>query len=415
MSLKEEFKLGILFSIVGRYSNVLIQLSVVAILARVLNPRDFGILGMIMVFSTFFNLLGNIGVGPAIINNRELTREDLGVISNYVFLQGVVLTLIFYFASTLISDFYRMPELLGASKLMSFSILFNSLLTVGSSLLYRDRRFKLIAIIQIVSGILSALVAILLAINSFSFYAIVWQNIISSFLVFLLGFIFTRELVIYSLDFSLYSIKKIFNYSFFQFLFNVINYFARNADNLLIGKFMGPVFLGVYDISYRLMLFPIQNLTGVFSSVLQPILSSRQHDLDILYDNYVEFIKILFTLSIPITVFIYYSAASIIHILYGHKWDSAIPILIILSLSLFVQIILSSSGAIFQVVNKTNWLFISGLLSSIIMVSSIVIGVYSHSLTLISKLLVVSFYLNFIQAYYILIHICFKKSFRTKY
>ena len=298
MSLKEEFKLGILFSIVGRYSNVLIQLSVVAILARVLNPRDFGILGMIMVFSTFFNLLGNIGVGPAIINNRELTREDLGVISNYVFLQGVVLTLIFYFASTLISDFYRMPELLGASKLMSFSILFNSLLTVGSSLLYRDRRFKLIAIIQIVSGILSALVAILLAINSFSFYAIVWQNIISSFLVFLLGFIFTRELVIYSLDFSLYSIKKIFNYSFFQFLFNVINYFARNADNLLIGKFMGPVFLGVYDISYRLMLFPIQNLTGVFSSVLQPILSSRQHDLDILYDNYVEFIKILFVLRL---------------------------------------------------------------------------------------------------------------------
>ena len=85
--------------------------------------------------------------------------------------------------------------------------------------------------------------------------------------------------------------------------------------------------------------------------------------------------------------------------------------MIILSLSLFVQIILSSSGAIFQVVNKTNWLFISGLLSSIIMVSSIVIGVYSHSLTLISKLLVVSFYLNFIQAYYILIHICFKKSF----
>lgn len=411
MSLKKEFKSGILFSIVGRYSNVIIQLSVVAILARILNPRDFGVLGMVMVFSAFFNLLGNIGVGPAIINNKELTKEDIGVINNYIFLQGIALTVIFYFASNLIGNFYKMPELIDAAKLMSISILFNSLLTIGTSLLYRNKDFKLIAIIQIISGVMSAFVAILLAVNGFSFYAIVWQTIINSFVVFLLGCIFTRKFIKYSLKFSLSSIKKIFNYSLFQFLFNVINYFARNADNLLIGKFMGPVFLGVYDISYRLMLFPVQNLTGVFSSVLQPILSSRQHDLDMLYDNYVEFIKILFTISIPITVFIYYSASSIIYILYGHKWDSAIPILTILSLSLFVQIILSSSGAIFQVVNKTKWLFISGLLSSVIMVGSIVIGVYFHSLLLISKLLVISFYINFIQAYYILIHICFKRSF----
>lgn len=411
MSLKKEFKSGILFSIVGRYSNVIIQLSVVAILARILNPRDFGVLGMVMVFSAFFNLLGNIGVGPAIINNKELTKEDIGVINNYIFLQGIALTVMFYFASNLIGNFYKMPELIDAAKLMSISILFNSLLTIGTSLLYRNKDFKLIAIIQIISGVMSAFVAILLAVNGFSFYAIVWQTIINSFVVFLLGCIFTRKFIKYSLRFSPSSIKKIFNYSLFQFLFNVINYFARNADNLLIGKFMGPVFLGVYDISYRLMLFPVQNLTGVFSSVLQPILSSRQHDLDMLYDNYVEFIKILFTISIPITVFIYYSASSIIYILYGHKWDSAIPILTILSLSLFVQIILSSSGAIFQVVNKTKWLFISGLLSSVIMVGSIVIGVYFHSLLLISKLLVISFYINFIQAYYILIHICFKRSF----
>ncbi|MBY0244865.1 MAG: lipopolysaccharide biosynthesis protein [Sphingobacteriaceae bacterium] len=411
MSFKKEFKTGVLYSAIGKYSSVIIQLVVVSILARLLSPRDFGILGMVMVFLAFFNILGNIGFGPAIINNQKLTKQDYGVINNFVILQAILLSVIFFFSASFIAEFYKLPELVLPTRIMSLSIFFNTILTVNQSLLFKDKKFKLIANIQIISSLVSAIVAVALAYNGASYYAIVAQAIVSVVITFILSVVYSLNYIKYSLSFGLEPVKKIFGYSFFQFLFNFINYFSRNADNLLVGKYMGVIPLGIYDISYRLMLFPVQNLTSLFSTVMQPLLADTQNDKKELYRIYIKFVRLLFTISIPISIFLYFSSKPIIQILYGHKWDAAIPIFSILSISLFVQIVLSSTGSIFMVLNKTNWLFVSGFLSAIFMVGGIALGVYQNSLINLSIYLVLAFIINFIQAYYILISICFNESF----
>ncbi len=87
--------------------------------------------------------------------------------------------------------------------------------------------------------------------------------------------------------------KKIFKFSAYQYMFNIINYFSRNLDKILIGKYMGMSSLGYYEKSYRLMMLPLQNITHVFTPVIHPIFSDYQHDLDHLATSYEKIIRLL--------------------------------------------------------------------------------------------------------------------------
>lgn len=205
-------------------------------------------------------------------------------------------------------------------------------------------------------------------------------------------------------------IKRIWKYSSYQFCFNFINYFSRNLDNLLIGKVMGVDTLGYYDKAYRLMLYPISILTGTISSTMHPVLSKYQDDLETIFITYIKVVKILSIIGVPLSIYLYFSSFEIINILYGGNWNQAVPIFKILSLSVCIQMILSSSGSIFQAVGKTSYLFLSGFLSSILMISAIVLGLIYKNLVILSILLVLAFIINFIQCYYIMVKKIFKKN-----
>jgi PST family polysaccharide transporter len=181
-------------------------------------------------------------------------------------------------------------------------------------------------------------------------------------------------------------------------------------DNILIGKFMGDASLGLYDRAYKLMLYPVQNLTHVITPVLHPILSEYQDDKDVIYNSYKKVVKILGLIGIPISIFSFFSAAEIINVLYGAGWEKSIPVFKILACTIFIQMMLSSTGSIFQASGKTNKLFLSGTLSAILMVSGILFGVYIGKIEYVGIGILVAFYLNFFQGFYILIHSVLQKS-----
>ncbi|MGL5098448.1 MAG: oligosaccharide flippase family protein, partial [Fusobacteriaceae bacterium] len=196
----------------------------------------------------------------------------------------------------------------------------------------------------------------------------------------------------------------------YQFLFNFINYFSRNLDNILIGKVMGASSLGYYDKAYKLMLFPIGALTSTISGVMHPILAKHQDDKEIIFVTYMKVVKLLAIVGISLSVYLFFSSEEIIGILYGNNWAESIPIFKILSISVCIQMVLSSSGTIFQALGRTDYLFYSGTLSSVLTVSSILYGLYTKNLKTLSYALVISFALNFIQCYYLMIIKTFGKT-----
>lgn len=174
---------------------------------------------------------------------------------------------------------------------------------------------------------------------------------------------------------------------------------------------MGMDALGYYDKSYKLMLYPVQNLTFVITPVLQPVLSEFQHRKDIILMHYKKIAKILALMGAFITVFCFFSAREIILIMYGERWIGSINSFRILSISIVIQMVLSSSGSIFQATGHTKELFQTGVISACTMILFIIIGLRLGKIEYLVGLLVLGFLLNFIQGYYILIKKVFQQSY----
>lgn len=401
-SIRKNIGTGVFYTALAKYSNVFIGIFISAILARLLSPAEFGIVAIVSVFTRFFYLLSNFGLSAAVVQNKALTKEDNESIFAFSLLFGFLLALLFYLAAPIISSFYNDFRLISLVHLMSLAILFQSLRVVPYALTEKKLRFKEIGIINVIVNLVSGLVAIILAYKGFSYYALIINSILSGFLIFIAFFIITPVRLTFNIKIN--SIKKIAKFSTFQFLFNIINYFANNTDNLLIGKFIGNAALGYYDKSYRLMRMPIKNLTYTITPVLHPVLSEYQNDKKIIYNTYYKIVKLLATIGFPLSIFLYFSASEIINIIYGPQWNQSIPVFKLLALLVGIHIILSTSGSIFQATNRTDLLFYAGLFGSGLVISGVLVGIFvGNSLVAVAYGLIVATVINFFQAFYLLI------------
>jgi len=408
MSLKKELSKGILITFITKYSNIFIQIILGMILARLLSPKEFGVVAVVQVFVTFINLLSDMGLGPAIIQ-KKLSKEEISSVFIFSILIGGISSIGFYSLAGFISNFYENEIYIPIVKLLSIGVLFSTFNVVPVSLNRKAQRFKLVGTIGVLTNLAGGVISITLAIKGYSHYSIIFGSIMKNIVSFVLNFYFSR--LKFYCRFSLIGIKKVFSYSLYQFLFNFINYFSRNLDNILIGKFLGSELLGFYDKAYKLMLYPIHNLTGIFTPVIHPVLSKYQEDRDLIYRVYSKMVKMLALIGIPLSVYLYFTAEEIILIMYGNNWKESVPVFKILACTVWIQVVMSSSGSIFQVAEKTKHLFISGVISAIIICSAIVYGVNKGTLISIGYGILIAFSVTFLQGYYILISMVLKKSF----
>ena len=394
---------GILYTALSKYSSVIITLVVSAILARLLTPEEFGIVALVSVFIIFFKLLGNLGIGPAVVQTKDLSRKDLSSIFSFSAFMGFVLSSLFFLSAGAIAAFYDEPELVPVVQLLSLAVLFNILLIVPTALNRKELRFKEMAVISISIQVLTGMLAIWMAYEGFSYYSLVVQSISSGILSFLVLF------YLYPIR-PTFKIKKrplsrIASFSSYQFAFNFINYFSRNLDTILIGKYLGNAPLGYYNKSYALMLLPVRNLTQVITPVLHPVLSRHQENKKFIYEAYTKVTKLLALVGFPISVFLFFAAPELILLMFGPQWEQSVPVFKILAATIGIQVCLSSTGSIFQSVNRTDLLFLSGLLSAVLMIAGISYGVFiGGDLVSVGYGLLIAFIINFFQGFYLLIH-----------
>ena len=157
-------------------------------------------------------------------------------------------------------------------------------------------------------------------------------------------------------------------------MFSFVNYFSRNLDKLIVGKYFSMSELGYYDKSYRLMQLPLSYITFVIGPVLHPILSSLQDDKAELARKNLKLVTLLSYISFPLGILLFFTSGEIIRIIFGPNWAPAVPVFSILALSLPLQIILSTSGAIYQAAGKTKHMFFCGLQSTVTTVSAFFIA-----------------------------------------
>lgn len=409
MGMADEFKKGVFFSAVGKYSNVVIQLLVTAILSRILTPQEYGIVAVVNVFLIFFQMLADFGIGPAVIQNKTLTKKEINSIFGFSLYLALFLAIVFAFLGTPISAFYNNAVYKPISVVLAFCLFFYGIVVVPQSMLLREKRFGTVNMVTILANIASGVISIILAFAGFSYYALIIGNTVKAALQFLIFYFKTN--VKAELKLNLEPLKKIFSFSKNQFLFNFINYFSRNLDSILIGRYFSASALAFYDKAYQVSLYPNQILTNVISPVIQPIMSDYETNLEKIKNVYLKITAILATIGLPLSVFLFFHAGEIILFLFGDQWSGSVTAFQILALSVWVQMISSSTGAIFQSANRTDLLLMSGILSAIATVSAIFIGIFAGRIEYVAAMVAIAFAINFVQANYLLMYRLFQSNF----
>jgi O-antigen/teichoic acid export membrane protein len=406
---KSKLKNGLIVTFIAKYSNIIAQLIINSVLARLLMPEEFGIIAIITVFISFFNVLGDMGAGPAIIQNKSLDDKDISDIFKFSIIGALVIAIGFYLFSYFIAFFYTNKIYIKLGFLLSFSVFFSICNIVPNALIYKKQNFKLAGLINVCVNIGVGIITITLALNGWSYYSLIADSILKSLFICIFSLIFCKIKIKKGCSYN--AVKKIKSYSSYQFLFNFINYFTRNLDNILIGKFLGSSILGYYDKAYKLMLYPIQNLTSVITPVLHPVLSEYQDQIEVIYDTYMKIVKVLAYIGIFVSVYCFFSSKEIIRIMYGSNWDKSISVFRILSLSIAIQMVLSGIGGVFQATGYVNKLFSTGIVSACFTITAIIVGVISKSINILAIGIIISFIFNFIQCFYVLITQVFNKKF----
>lgn len=398
-TLKQQLVSGVFYTALAKYSGIVISLVVAGVLARLIPPDDFGVVAIATVIIAFFNIFTDMGISPAIVQHKQLTERDLSDIFAFTLWMGMALSVLFFAASWPIATFYGKPVLRTLCQLLAVNLLFASANIVPSALFYKNKEFRFIAIRSFVIQTAGGAAAVIAALWGAGLYALIIAPILSSVLIF--GISIRKYPQRLRLTLGLGAMRQIFSYSAYQFLFNVINYFSRNLDKLLIGKFMGMAQLGYYEKSYRLMMLPLQNITQVITPVMHPIFSDFQSDLQRLGASYERIVRLLAFVGIPLSVLLFFTAQELTLIIFGDQWLPSVPVFRILTLSVGVQVVLSSSGSIFQAAGDTRSLFVCGLFSSVLNVGGMLLGVfYFGTLEAVAWCICTTFAVNFCQCYW---------------
>ncbi|WP_165365335.1 lipopolysaccharide biosynthesis protein [Bifidobacterium pseudolongum] len=385
----------------SKYLNVAIQLILTAILARLLSPEEYGVMAGITIFTSLFSILADMGFGPAIIQFKDLTQKDYGGIFVFSIAIGAVLSIAFALLGYPISWFFHDDSYKYLCVLAVTSIFFNAVNMVPNGLLLKDKKFVSIGIRLIVSTMVGGAVAIILAYSGLGTAALVWNLNVVAVLVFAWNYITIRAQLSFRGMHILQSVRKVLRYSLYQAGFSIVNYFSRNTDHLIIGRFFGSVPLGLYDKAYKLTSYPIQFVPGILGTVLQPYLSAYQNDKEKLFRYQMLLVRFL-ALAGSLFMFIcVLCGEDIVNIMYGAQWGSCVPLFLILSCSIAFQMVMNVTGGILQSAGRTDLLFRQGLLATGAMLLMVFVGAATHNLRVLTICVSVAFFVQlFTVAYY---------------
>ncbi|MEB3215438.1 MAG: MOP flippase family protein [Nostocales cyanobacterium 94392] len=372
MSLKKQATSGIKWSSVSQIGRQVMQFATTAILARLLSPADFGLLGMATIVIGFVELFKDLGTSAAVIQRKNLSESLVHSIFWINLAFGILGTIILFITSPLVANFYEEPRVAPVLMLLSLTFLISGISILQKALLEKDLAFNKLAKIEIAAVFNGSAIGIVSASLGLGVWSLVYQSLTVTTVTTILLWITTRWKP--KLVFTWNEVKQVSSYSLYLTGFNIFNYFSRNADYLLIGKFLGTEPLGYYTLAYRLMLYPLQNISAVLSRVMFPVFSQVQNDNARFSRAYLKVVATIALVTFPIMIGLWTVSEPFILTLFGSQWQPVIQLLMILAPVGMAQSVGTTVGTIYTSKGRTDWMLRWGAGSGILATFAIATG-----------------------------------------
>lgn len=370
--LKRKSVRGGMVTLLSQGISTAVHLVSTVVLARLLNPEDFGVMSMVAAITAFASLFRDLGLSTAAVQKDRISPA---LQSNLFWLNvalGALLTGLLSAAAPLVAAFYGRPELRWVTVALSFNFLISSLGTQHGVLLTRRMQFGRKAAAGIGGSILGLGVSIALALQGYRYWALVWGGLSGSVTSVLLLFAVSPFRPTWPSRGT--GVLSLVRFGASVTAFNIINYFHRNLDNLLIGKVWGAEALGLYTRAYALLMFPIQAIRNPLNAVAFPAMSKLQHEPNLLRAYYLRVTFLTAWLSMPLTAYLFVSSEAVIELLLGPQWTAAAPIFSCLALAAFIQPASGLAGSLLLSLGQGRRYFQCGLFNLTILSLCFLLG-----------------------------------------
>jgi lipopolysaccharide exporter len=342
------------------------------VLARLIAPSAFGLLGMATVLTAAMYSFKDLGTAAALIQRKELNGQLASTLFWTNVLIGVAGAGFMIGVAPFVAILYREPHVAPVFAALSASFLINSLGVVQRAVLARAMLFRRISIIQLSSSAASAVVGIALAVAGAGIWSLVAAVTSEMSTAVVLYWVASPWRPGWHL--SLHELRLVKRYSANLTASNLAHYFMRNMDNALIGRFLGAASLGYYDLAYGLMMYPLYNVTWNLGNVLFPALSRIQEEDARFRQAYLRAVSVIATITFPLMLGLLATADLLVFTCFGAKWAPMAPIVRVLAPVGMLQSVTSTTGMIFRAKGRTDVQFRWALVEASVVLPAFVIG-----------------------------------------
>lgn len=317
-SLKSKTVKGVVWSSIERFSTQGVQFLIMIIMARLLTPKDYGLIGMLAIFLAVAQSLIDSGFSQALIRKQDRTDVDNSTVFYFNIVVSSALYLILFIAAPFVADFYNQPELTSVMRVVCLGVILNSLAVVQRALLTVRIDFKTQAKASLSAAVISGCIGIVLAYCGFGVWSLVVQQLLNLSVNTLLLWIFSKWRPI--AVFSWKSFHELFAFGSKLLASGLLDTLYRNIYPIVIGKLFSASSLGHYTRAQQFSEFPSSNVTGIIQRVTYPILCGIQDETERLEAVYRKFLKLSAFIIFPLMIGMSAVARPFIDIVLGTQW-----------------------------------------------------------------------------------------------
>jgi O-antigen/teichoic acid export membrane protein len=360
------------WTMVGVVTMQVSRLAVAILLARLLTPREYGLAAMALVFTTLVLIFSDLSLGAALIQRKRITEADRSTVFWTSLVIGVLFTLAGVALAGPIAAFYGEPQVQALFVALSLTFVLTSLQVTQAALLQREMRFRALTGRRTAAVVLGGVAGVVIATLGYGPWALVGQQIVVSLVSTALLWTFSAWRPRWT--FSRASLHDLGGFGLNLFGARFVNYFSRNTDNLLIGRFLGSSPLGLYSVAYNIVLMPLYRLVNPIQDVLFPAYSRLQDERERLAAAWLRINELTGAMLAPAIVGLIVVAPDFVPVVLGNQWRNAVPIIQVLALVGLIQALGSLGTRIFEALGRPATVFRITVLEFAVLLPALVVG-----------------------------------------
>lgn len=399
-TLKERTAKGLFWGAIGNGMMQVASLVFGIFLLRLLTSSDYGMVGVLAIFTAIAGMFAEAGFITAIINKKEVTDKDYNAVFWFSFLMGVVLYIVLFFSADLIADFYGQPELVDLSRYLFLSIIFSCLGTSAHAYYMRNMKVKERSLIQIIAIFMAGTIGVGLAYNGFGYWGIATQSIAYILLTTIGLWILCPWKPTFKIDFS--PLKDMFAFSSKLLVTTLFTHINNNIFSVLLGRLYNISQVGYYTQANKWTFMGYSTISGMLNSVVQPVLRESREDAERLLKVFRKMLRFTSFISFPLMLGLALVSRELIVITVTDRWLESV---------LYMQI-LCVWGAIYPIQVLFTGLFNSLSKPYIYMWDTIVMGIIQVVVLFVASrynieyMLVAFVLVNLVNTFVLLMFVC---------